>query len=247
MIIYESSGYRLLLHWYGSVLFTSLQAALVAAVINVGLALWFRHNPYPHEFRDVFPSAAVYTPVSLGIAFVLVFRCSQAYARFTEATSHCFQMRSQLGNACMQLHSTTKRTDDWEEFHRRHRRLSYAFQRAAMQELRGEHDLQKLRKLTTLLPEEAEALSRCPNRPLRIMHWMSLSVSERWDEGGFRCPPPVLARTYLHLTDAMNAYNAAWKIARTPFPFPYAQLSLAFLVVMQLTVPVVMLVFIEDM
>ena len=78
-----------------------------------------------YDLSAAFPSASAYTPFSLGLAFLLVlsrprnkqlaqlcsvtllirveqvFRSSQAYSRYYEANSHCFQMRSQLSNACM--------------------------------------------------------------------------------------------------------------------------------------------------
>lgn len=175
-----------------------------------------------------------------------MFRSSQAYQRYVDAVNQCFEIRSQLGNAMMQLHAYSIKREDTRGFHRRHRRLTYAFQRAAMQELRGEHDLSKLVKLASLLPEEAELLANVPNRPLALMHWMVVSVSERWENGGFRCAPPAIARVFTNFNDCMNAYNRARKIGRTPFPFPYAQLTMAFLLIGQITIPALFVFFVLE-
>ncbi len=244
MIVYNQRGYSLLLHAGGSVLLATLPHAIVASGMNVGI--WKGLEVLEFDYIEAFPNPAVYSPFSLGLAFLLVFRSSQAYQRYVEAVSHCFEIRSQLSNAMMQLHAYTTVREDTRDFHRRHRRLTYAFQRAAMQELRGEHDLAKLVNLASLLPEEAELLEPSTNRPLALMHWMVVSVSERWETGGFRCAPPVIARVFTNYNDCMNAYNRARKVARTPFPFPYAQLTMAFLLIGQITIPALFVFFVRD-
>ena len=242
--MYDQRGYSLLFHRAGSVLIVTMPHALVAAAMNVGIRVAFKAADF--DYVSAFPNAAVYTPFSLGLAFLLVFRSSQAYQRYVEAVSHCFEIRSQLSNAMMQLHAYTNEREDTREFHRRHRRLTYAFQRAAMQELRGEHDVSKLMHIASLRQEEVDLLEQSPNRPLTLMHWMLTSVTERWDTGGFRCAPPVIARVFTNYNDCMNAYNRARKIARTPFPFPYAQLTMAFLLIGQITIPALFVLFVRD-
>ena len=203
MIVYNQRGYSLLLHAGGSVLLATLPHAIVASGMNVGI--WKGLEVLEFDYIEAFPNPAVYSPFSLGLAFLLVFRSSQAYQRYVEAVSHCFEIRSQLSNAMMQLHAYTTVREDTRDFHRRHRRLTYAFQRAAMQELRGEHDLAKLVNLASLLPEEAELLEPSTNRPLALMHWMVVSVSERWETGGFRCAPPVIARELQRLHERVQS------------------------------------------
>jgi predicted membrane chloride channel (bestrophin family) len=212
MIVYDERGYSLLLHMAGSVLTPTAPHAITAVLSNLGLKLVFSWAEF--DYVANFPSSAVYTPFSLGLAFLLVFRSGQAYNRYIEAVAHCFSIRSHLSNALMGLAAYTKPDEHSREFHRRHRRLTYAFQRAVVQELRGEHNCEKLSRLSALLPEETALLEACPNPPLAIMHWMLTSVSERDERKGFRCAPPVLARIFTNYNDCMNAYTAAKKIAR---------------------------------
>jgi len=96
-------------------------------------------------------------------------------------------------------------------------------------------------------PEHAEArriLEASPNRPLVVMSWiMEAWVSRQSDRpmmpgskpgdrpkpSGIRVGPPVLARTYQHMSETMFAYNQLVKIAVTPVPFPYCQMSVIIL------------------
>ena len=55
---------------------------------------------------------------------------------------------------------------------------------------------------------------------------------------GLRVPPPVLSRVYQTLSDGMLGFNQADKLAKTPFPMPYAQMLTVLLLVFNVTLPV---------
>ena len=95
MIIYigglsGDNGYSLLLRVYGSVLPKAFPHAIVSAAVNFGLRTICHPDYMDYDIQAAFPSASAYTPFSLCLAFLLVFRSSQAYSRYVEATQHCF-------------------------------------------------------------------------------------------------------------------------------------------------------------
>merc|ERR1719387_2193070 len=53
-------------------------------------------------------------------------------------------------------------------------------------------------------------------------------------------PPPVLSRVFQELSNGMLFRNNALKIATTPFPFPYAQMSALLLLTHWIITPLVM-------
>lgn len=64
--------------------------------------------------------------------------------------------------------------------------------------------------------------------------------------GGFKVPPPVMARCVGPLEDAMSAFGQATKLAMTQFPFPWAQVVLMFLVLMAASLPFMIVAFIKE-
>ena len=62
-------------------------------------------------------------------------------------------------------------------------------------------------------------------------------ISVRLKEGGLAMPPPIVSRIYQELSNGALGFHQAQKIARVPFPFPYAQLLALMKVYFILTVP----------
>jgi predicted membrane chloride channel (bestrophin family) len=65
-----------------------------------------------------------------------------------------------------------------------------------------------------------------------------LIVSRSEEKDGLRIPPPILSRCYQVLSDGLLGFNQADKLAKTPFPMPYAQMLTALLLVFNITLPV---------
>ena len=49
-------------------------------------------------------------------------------------------------------------------------------------------------------------------------------VSQRQQLGGVAAPPPIVSRIFQELSNGLLGFENAYKVARTPFPFPYAQI-----------------------
>ena len=87
---------------------------------------------------------------------------------------------------------------------------------------------------------ELAALQRLDcDRAYLVMSWIHALVVARAEETeGLRVPPPVLSRVYQTLSDGMLGFNQADKLAKTPFPMPYAQMLTVLLLVFNVTLPV---------
>ena len=68
-------------------------------------------------------------------------------------------------------------------------------------------------------------------------------ISVRCKEGGVAMPAPIVSRIYQELSNGALGFHQAQKIARVPFPFPYAQLLAIMKVYFILTVPMAVVSF----
>jgi predicted membrane chloride channel (bestrophin family) len=59
--------------------------------------------------------------------------------------------------------------------------------------------------------------------------------------------PPILSRTYQVLSDGMTSYNQARKVAYVPFPFPHAQITALYTLLVTFFMPVLMLQFVTNL
>ena len=71
-------------------------------------------------------------------------------------------------------------------------------------------------------------------------------ISGRFKEGGLTMPPPIVSRIYQELSNGSMGFHQAHKIARVPFPFPYAQLLSIMKIYFILTVPLAVVCFISE-
>ena len=77
------------------------------------------------------------------------------------------------------------------------------------------------------------------DRAYLVMSWIQSHIVARAEDAeGLRVPPPVLSRVYQTLSDGMLGLNQADKLAKTPFPMPYAQMLTVLLLVFNVTLPV---------
>lgn len=79
-----------------------------------------------------------------------------------------------------------------------------------------------------------------------VMAWIHRLACKRCAEGGLAVPPPVLSRTYQVLSDGMLGCVQAIKVAYTPFPFPWVQLTTVLMISFIMIVPLVVGGFVID-
>lgn len=74
-----------------------------------------------------------------------------------------------------------------------------------------------------------------------VWNWISDLIIREHHSGTLgNVGPPIISRVIQFLSDGMLYYNHARKIMFTPFPFPHAQLSAFFVLMMVLTIPFLM-------
>ncbi|GBG88875.1 hypothetical protein CBR_g48487 [Chara braunii] len=78
-------------------------------------------------------------------------------------------------------------------------------------------------------PEEREVLSQTEDRVHCVHCWLHRSLVARRMEGGIKVDAPVVSRIYQVLSDGMLGFENSYKLANTPFPFPYAQCITVFI------------------
>jgi predicted membrane chloride channel (bestrophin family) len=77
--------------------------------------------------------------------------------------------------------------------------------------------------------------------------WLQEFISREYMAGSTgNVAPPIISRLYQCVSDGMLGYNQARKIAYIPFPFPHAQITALFILVVVAFVPVLMLSFVNN-
>lgn len=120
----------------------------------------------------------------------------------------------------------------------------------------------KLQVIMGITDEEKELLWECQNtgrepvdQVFRCVAWVMREVGRRWRQGGLGrigppagggIPPPVLSRLHQVLSDGHHAFMQTKKVSRTPFPLPYAQLVLFFLIVLMFSSPFVIVAYVAN-
>jgi len=78
------------------------------------------------------------------------------------------------------------------------------------------------------------------NRAYLVLNWIqSLLIHRLESTPGLRVPAPIMSRVHQVMSDGTLGFNQADKMAKTPFPLPYAQMLTACLLVFNLFMPIV--------
>lgn len=86
---------------------------------------------------------------------------------------------------------------------------------------------------------------RPQNRVHTVMAWIQQTIMERRRRGGIQVPAPLLTRMYQLLSDGMLGYEQCRKLARTPFPFPHAQIVTLVLLLFTVSLPLMICAFVS--
>jgi len=168
------------------------------------------------------------------VGFLIVFRTSQAYARFWEGTTAVFKMRSEYLDACGSLMAFCRHSKAPEaqikEFKQLMVRLfsmlfSLALGELDTDHLPGKHDSFAFGLL------DAEGIDEISLRTLRdsdhqtcmVHQFIQQLIVDNMDNGVLSIPPPILSRVFNELANGMCAFEQAMKVSLIPFPFQYAQ------------------------
>eukprot|EP00980_Cylindrotheca_fusiformis_P000959 scaffold260_cov115-Cylindrotheca_fusiformis.AAC.4 len=77
--------------------------------------------------------------------------------------------------------------------------------------------------------------------------WLQEFLSREYLNGSTgNVAPPIVSRLYQYVSDGLAGYNQARKIAYIPFPFPHAQITTLFVLVIVVFMPLLMLTFVTN-
>merc|ERR1719269_565334 len=77
---------------------------------------------------------------------------------------------------------------------------------------------------------------------LFVAQWISESVSIMHVDATLTIPGPILSRFYQEMSNGMLGFNQAFKITFVPFPFPFAQILAALLMLFCVICPIMVVV-----
>jgi len=247
MIIYTKGGVNHFLNVFrvsGSVfprIFpqTLLCASIASAVkylLNQGYLIFLQ------EKGKIMLDNAMWTGFTFLVGFLVVFRTSQAYARFQEGCSAIFRMRAEWMDACSCLIAFCKmsRADARKiaRFQNTLIRLFSMLHATALAEIEDSNSkvLQEicafryeLVDATGIDEESLLAIRQSEAKVELIFQWIQQLIIENIphvdfnSDGVLNIPPPILSRSFQEVANGMVAFNDAIKVSSIPFPFPYAQ------------------------
>eukprot|EP00927_Polykrikos_kofoidii_P064862 TRINITY_DN6059_c0_g1_i2.p1 TRINITY_DN6059_c0_g1~~TRINITY_DN6059_c0_g1_i2.p1 ORF type:complete len:625 (+),score=70.41 TRINITY_DN6059_c0_g1_i2:144-1877(+) len=183
--------------------------------------------------HDVLLNNTAWSGFSFLVGFLVVFRTSQAYARFWDGATATHRMRAEWCDAASAVIAFTKHSkadaDTILRFKHMLVRLFSLFHAMALGELEGDDgerprafDLELI-DLGGIDQESLRALCRTQQKVAMVFQWIQSFIIENISTGVLSIPPPILSRAFQELGNGMVAHHEALQIAEIPFPFPYAQ------------------------
>ncbi|GAB4814316.1 hypothetical protein N2152v2_001362 [Parachlorella kessleri] len=111
----------------------------------------------------------------------------------------------------------------------------------------GRHRANVLR-LSFLEHQMGNTIEGGPERVYTAYNWVQLLLAGRTREGGvgWKLPAPVTTNVFGLLSQCFASFEQCRKLVDTPFPFPWSQIIVAFLLMYTLTIPVMMAAYIKQ-
>ena len=117
--------------------------------------------------------------------------------------------------------------------------------RAEFDGVRAMHRRNPLLVIGGLCAGERRALGEAADPQFVVMQWVIDSVTTAEQSGFLQAAAPVVSRVYQELSDGQLGFSQAQNIAKTPFPFPYAQAVACLMVLFTFSAPVLMAAWLD--
>jgi len=259
MIIYEGRGVNHVLNlfrWRGSAMFHvaawAMLNGLAAALFNLAIQQKVITFGDPDEQDTIFKNNAVWSGITFVVGFLVVFRTSQAYARFWEGCSALHQMHAEWLDTCGSLISfstfSTQPPEIVQDFQNLMVRLFSILHAVSLADIEdsnrsGGDGVQafhfNLIDVHGLDTASLNAVRLSEAKVELVFMWIQQLMVNHVKSGVLSIPPPLLSRAFQNLANGLVALEAALKISAIPFPFPYAQTTDMLLTLHWLMSPVV--------
>jgi predicted membrane chloride channel (bestrophin family) len=177
-------------------------------------------------------------------SFVVVFRSQLAYNRYFGALTSYFRLKARLLNLvyltkALALNNGTQAVKTKATIARWVR----LYHKLAITQLRGGY-VQDIDVKNLVQHRELEILVASRARTHLVTSWILRGLSENFSE--FTAPPPIVGRLFQIASDLDLEFSGALQVATTPFPFPYAQITVVLLNIWLFTTPLFVSRWIKD-
>jgi len=258
MIRYERGGLYFVLKVFqrrGSVFGTSFRIALPCAIMTLCLKLFsdWRYIPFLDGPRSILTDNGVWSGFSFLVGFLIVFRTSQAYARFWDGCTSTHLMRAEWYDACSAVVAFCRHSKVDEEiiavFQHTVVRLFSMMHALALAEIEDSNsddvkDIAAFRyeliDAESIDPDSLRYIRDSDSKVELVYQWIQHLLVDNIDTGILSIPAPLLSRVFQEINDGMIQFHQAIKISTIPFPFPYAQTCDCLLIMHYLTTPFVL-------
>lgn len=247
---YNPGKYQFAFIWSlkGSVFPRACAYAVPAGILASSFKLLENYEVIGSEWFFILENNAAYSGFSFVVGFLLIFRTSQAYSRFWDGATKVNEMRSKWCDAFSSLVAFSRVSKspkaDILRFQHTLLRLFSLMHSLALQRLHGLHDetfdlidVEGLEEHTVKILEETPVTDRVDI----VAMWIQQLMVDNLDTGILNVPAPIQSRVFQEMSNGMLAFNNTLKIATTPFPFPYAQMTTVLLLFHLMLTPLLMI------
>jgi len=259
MITYQRGGAHFFLKVFqckGSVFPFAFFVASPCAAATFGLKWYIDRGELQAigdgETDSILRETATWSGFMFLVGFLIVFRTSQAYARFWDGCTSTHQMRAEWFDACSALVAFCKHSKAGQDsiliFQHTVVRLFSMLHAAALAEIEdsSSDDVEEVAafkyELVDVAGIDAESIRAVKESDCKVelvFQWIQQLIVENIDTGVLTIPAPILSRAFQEIANGMCQFHEAIKIATIPFPFPYAQTCDCLLIMHWLVTPLV--------
>jgi len=224
----------------GSVFPTAFLTALPCGAVTVLLKYCIDEGWLPSLSEDgsrsILKDNSCWSGLTYLVGFLIVFRTSQAYAKFWDGCTSIHHMRAEWFDSCASLIAFCKCSDAASEdilgFQHILVRLFSILHAVALADIEDSNsdDPDEVEAFKYELVDgeglDAESLNTIKRSPAKVelvFQWIQQLIVENLHSGVIQIPPPILSRSFQEIANGMVAFHEAMKISSIPFPFPYAQ------------------------
>jgi len=198
---------------------------------------------------DNLNTSQVWTGYNFLIAFLLTFRTGIAYNRWWEGGTLLRQARGEWFNAYSSLiafsSTTTEKKEEVKQFQSLLATLMSNLFCASLNTISQMEEPFEVLNLAPISAEGLKFVSESTDKVELFTVWIQKLIVESMNSGLLPIPPPVISRVFQELSRGMVNLNEVRKISEYLFPFPYAQLITAMLLLHTVMTPIVTGVLLE--
>lgn len=251
VVRYKEKGINFLFHMKGSVFPKAFAIAAPCSILAAILKMLI-NSGHLHMFEgedSILKETQAFAGFSFLVGFLIVFRTSQEYSRFWDGVTAVHHMQVEWFDAAAALASFSSHSHMDKVLIRRFMntliRLFSLLHASALAEMEGETG-QHFEYLDfdlidpgSIDEDSLRAFKASDSKVELIFTWIQFLLVDNISTGVLSIPPPILSRAFQEIGCGMVAYHDALRIAKVPFPFPYAQTCDLLLLLHWMLVPIV--------